>query len=113
MWSNETAQKLSDFMPNLQNAATAQVTTLTLRTWFNGVSDAQIDHFKTIVNSKMNDKYKLENVLATEPNLAMLAGQVDIIEDVVDQCKKRFLDAITVDDIKEEVNIQLRLRAAA
>ena len=112
-WNQETVQKLTSLMNNIQMVATAAVTDTLLKNWFNSMNDEQMEAAVRIVNSKMNDKYKLEALLGDEPSLKAIETQMQIVEDLVAQFKKQIIDKYTLDDIKEEITIQKRLREAA
>jgi hypothetical protein len=112
-WNQETVQKLASLMNNIQMVATATVTDTLLKNWFNTMNDEQIEAAARVANSKMNDKYKFEALLGDEPSLKAIETQVQIVTDLVEQFKKQITDKYNIDDIKEEITIQKRLREAA
>ena len=98
-------------LTNLQTIAASPVNSESLKAFFDNMSAQQLDDITKICNSKMNDKYKMENIMLLEPTLCALDEQTLIVEDIIQQFKKKFCDTFSLDDIKEELLIQKRVRS--
>ena len=112
-FNHQITQKLSSMLINIQGIATAQVDLNNLKAFFDAMTLLQLDEITKICNSKLNNGYKMESIMLYEPTLSALEEQSTIVEDFVGQFKKRFTDTFTLEDIKEEIIIQKRIRSQA
>ena len=107
----QITQKLSSMLVNIQGIATSQVDLNNLKAFFDAMSLLQLEEIIKICNSKLNNSYKMESIMLYEPTLSTLVEQIGVVEDFIGQFKKKFTDTFTLDDIKEEILIQKRIRA--
>ena len=97
-------------LANVQTVAASQIDYSHLKAFFDTLSPQQLEEIAKICNSKMNNNYKMESIMLYEPTLCLLEEQSNIVEDFIWQFKKKFMEKFDLEDIKEELLIQKRIR---